>query len=395
MVDTKEIQLIRDLSLIPTATFYEDLIQQRVMEELASIPVEAQTDEFGDIIALYNGDPSLTDATNIALVVHSDHPAFHLTELANGKLLANMMGGLNKDLAIGSTLDLHVSPTEGGIFQTKGNITEEVDIGAGNPSRRFLVEVDGSSKGLTFGTLALGPMSIDNQVIRASVLDDFAGIAMVIEAQRQIAQEGIPINVYTVFHRAEEVGFIGAYGVASKNPFPKSTFVFSVETSSIIAKRNRTDKESQIIAKLGEGIIIREGDAMTPGYDSETIHLMRAAGLEMGSSKVQKQRMYGGSCEASLYYAMGYRAAGLCLPLFAWHNNGDLEGIHQNIREGVHIDDLTNGILHLVTMARILGENKNLYKSLGAHDTPPEHEKLVESRKKSFEGYRKQGFMRN
>ena len=392
MVDTNEIRLIRELSLIPTATFYEDLVQRKVIEELSAPNLEVEKDEFGNVISVYKGDKSISKSVNMAFVVHSDHPAFHLTELANGKLLANTMGGLNKDISIGSTLDLHCA--EGGIFSAKGKIIEEVDIGAGNPTGRFIVEVEGDPRGVKFGTLALDPMSIDNKVIRAGVLDDFAGIAMVIEAQKQIARAEIPVNIYTVFHRAEEVGFIGAYGVASKTPFPKSTFVFSIETSSIIAKRKRTDKESQIIAKLGEGIILREGDGTTPGYDSETISLMRVAGLEMGKSRVQKQRMYGGSCEASLYYAMGYRAAGLCLPLSAWHNNGDLEGTHKNIREGVHIDDLANGVLHLVTMARMLGADKDLYKSLGDHDITPEHVKLVESRKKAFAGYLQQGFMK-
>jgi len=108
---------------------------------------------------------------------------------------------------------------------------------------------------------------------------------------------------------------------------------------------------------------------------------------------VQQVRMYGGGCEGSLYYAMGYRTAGIILPLIAWHNNGVWEGEKRLMREGVHRDDFHGMTELMVNTARTLSDRPLLYTDLGRGDITPEHGEMVTKIKGLFEHYKGKGLL--
>ena len=361
------------LASLPTAPFYEHHVKEEVeiiLKELfPNKEVQWKTDKYQNLIVTYKGN-SKKHEKRLAYVVHMDHPAFHIFE---GK--AKIMGGLNPEILPGTPVILH------GKKSTKS--TRNAILNSRDKDGLFSLNI--SANGYSFATLDLPPLTVENNIIRAPVLDDLASVAMSLAALKEIVEKKFPITIHLVFHRAEEVSFQGAYGVASQYIFPKETLVYSVETSSYLAG----GKE---IAKVGGGIVLRTGDALTPKYEETALTLLRNA-KKTFNGKIQEVLMNAGSCEASLYYALGYRAAGICLPLISWHNNGVLEGKKCIVPEGVHKDDFHNGTTYLIHVAKTLAGDDVLYKKPLKDLSTENHRKLVESIKKSFEQSRKDGLI--
>jgi len=416
MVKSKrlEMRVLERIAPLPTASFCEEhvfrAIEGIVREEFSdSDKITVSRDPIGNLVVHYAGTENRRKPLNMAFVAHTDHPAFHLEALANGLYHAKMMGGFNPLLLPGSKIDFHNHDT-GDTFINEGTIIGPIDQGENNPSSRFLVipakpkKDEGSSHYRLFGTLKLPKMRVTNGIIKAPVLDDYAGIAMQLGALFQVERGNIPVDLYLVFHRAEEVGFIGAQSASRDRILPKGIFVYSVETSSYLAKRTPDGKPEQI-ALVGGGPIIRTGDKTVVGFDPEAYVVAHLAGLQQQSRGrlVQEQRMYGGSCEEFPYYARRgkqgkvtspiYRSSGICVPLTGWHN-GLLDGKTRPILEGIALDDFHGGVDLMAQMARTLAENPMLYNTIGRHDVTPEHVALEGRLNKMLDGYARDGLVK-
>ena len=391
-VESLDLQILRRVGNIPTAPFFEEKIcteAQRIVQKLFPSghkhKVSPFKDEFGNFFVHYSGDHNRTHPKVLAYVVHMDHPAFHVSyDNNNNRYVATLMGGLNTDLLPHNVPILLHGQGE----SARGRLTEAVP----DDEKKYVIDTEERGE-FQFATLDLPPLEVRQSYISGPALDDLASIGMSLAALKQISAQHLDVDVYVILHRAEEVGFIGAYGVASRGIFPKEAMVVSVETSSYLAKRDRKDPSCPVdrIVEPGRGIVIRTGDNITPAFNVETLHVLREGALRAQQEEVvvQQQRMYGGSCEAALYHAFGYRAAGMCIPLFAWHNNGVLEGETNFKSEVVHIDDFHGGTKVLVQMAQVASDRPELYRTLGRADITPDQLQLVESVRKEFEKYRK------
>ena len=104
-------------------------------------------------------------------------------------------------------------------------------------------------------------------------------------------------------------------------------------------------------ARVGNGPVVRVGDRSTIFDPATTAFLLRAgARCRANDPQFLAQRclMDGGTCEATAFAALGYRAGGLCLPLGNYHNIG------RNLRpkaEFVNIDDLEQLLKLMVAAA--------------------------------------------
>ncbi|GEM_PF-7008014 len=371
---------LHHLCNIPTAPFYEQLVldeSEKLAKELFGKNVTITKDKYQNLILHYKKG----NAPPIALVVHSDHPAFHIEPLENKKeFRAVMKGGLNPALMLNTSVQLYSKNQT-----TKGKIIKEETLAL---ESTYLVEADMEGN-YSFATLDLPKSSLKGKLFSAPVLDDIASIAVSYVALQQIIEKKIAANIYIVLHRAEEVGFIGAYTVAMQNILPKETIVISLETSSYVIEEEGVKRE---LAKVGSGAIIRTGDKTTPLYNMDAIYCLHHAAKTF-TGKIQERRMYAGSCEASLYYAFGYRAAGLCLPLIAWHNNGALEGKKENVCEQVHLDDIESAILYVVHLSSSLAKDSEISKTFSLNEITPQHLKMKERVAETFKRYQKLGFI--
>ena len=377
MPESLDFRILQRLSRIPTASFYEGFVNAELQaiyrEQFAGEPkMTARVDTWNNAIWHYQGDPNRTNPKSIANVVHTDHPAFHLTRLHPAILWAKMMGGLNPEIMVGSPLDLHTSDTK---YHSKGSIDRVVDEAEGNPSGRYVVITDSPlpQNNFAFATLRFKPgerelvrdtdtrdTSFIGNRLKSPVMDDFSAIAMSIAALREIVDQKLPVDVYTVFHRAEEVGLLGAHAIALERGLPHDTFVFSIENSSYKGKRKQ-DGPVEELAKMGGGIIIRTGDKTIPEYDPAAITLLRESTPLLEGHLTQERLMTGGTCEAGIYGAHGYRAAGIAVPLTFYHNNGALEGIKHCVPEEIDERDFHAGTALMVAAAQTLSSRPELF----------------------------------
>lgn len=400
MAESLDFRILERLAPIPTASFYEgnvhDQLDEIYKEEFLAINhMSTMTDRFGNVVWHYIGDPNRISPKSIANVVHTDHPAFHVAVLRNGKLWAKMMGGLNPELVQwGTEVDLHTLEDS---FIEKGRLVGGVDEAEGNLSQRYvLVSAICKHPEISPAYATLRFPDGENKLIRTSdgllhspIMDDFSAIAMSLAAMKEIASRRIPVDVYTVFHRAEEVGLLGAHAIAQFKGIPPNSLVYSIENSSY--KKKTPEGKLEQLAEMGGGIIIRTGDKTIPAYDPVALELLRQASTSMERGKTQERLMTGGTCEAGIYGAQGYRAAGIAVPLKHYHNNGALEGKANFVPEEINEADFHAGTELMVAAAETLARRPELYGTLNPVEPREELVQLLGRVDKRFKAYQAEG----
>lgn len=371
------LDILRRVANLPTATFYEDLIRKeflKIIKEQFDSQVETTQDKFGNVIVHYKGDSNREQPKCLAYVAHMDHPAFHCKKSDTELMKLKMAGGLNPNIIVGSKIKVI---TRDYSSMMNGKIVEKIS------DEEFFAETEKKPGRWAFAILDLPELIIEDDIIRAPVLDDLAGAAMSLAALKEIVKNKPKVDVYVVLHIAEEIGLIGAYLIAQQKVLPKETMVISVETSSYKTQEKQ-------LAQVGGGIVIRSGDKRVPEFNKQALSVLRKAGESM--TLVQDLLMNAGGCEAGIYHALGYRVAGVCMPLIAWHNNGVLENKNECIPEGVHLKDFETGVELLTKSAIVLAENPQLY-TFSPVTITEEQEKMHQSIKRLTESFTKQGFL--
>ncbi len=84
----------RELSKLPTTSFYEQKILKYIKTKLASYKIEFHQDSWGNIIAEVNGKTP----NEIVFISHTDHPGFEIISRHKKNVyLAKALGGLPKN----------------------------------------------------------------------------------------------------------------------------------------------------------------------------------------------------------------------------------------------------------------------------------------------------------
>lgn len=261
------LEIIRPILAQPTAPFHEDAVRTELLIQLAQLPsVVVEQDGFGNVIACYRG---CSEHTEWAFAAHMDHPAY-VVDPENSEL--RFLGGVPEE------------------YREKKPPTR--DFGA-------------------FAMWDLPACEVRDGRIHSRACDDLIGCAAIVALFQQLDRIGAEANVYGLFTRAEEVGFIGAIQLARSGGLPRELTIVSLECSS---------EKAPGAGRMGEGVIIRVGDRTSIFDDAATAALTTAA----TDAKIPFQRclMSGGTCEATAYQLYGYRSAALCVALGNYHNCG-------------------------------------------------------------------------
>ena len=255
------LSLARSILAQPTAPFFEDAVRAELLIQLAQIPrVTTMQDAFGNVIARYRG---CSEHAEYAFAAHMDHPGY-----VGGEFL----GGVPEP------------------YRAKNPPTR--DFGA-------------------FGMWDLPACEVRDGRIYSRACDDLIGCVAIVALFHELERLGAEANVWGLFTRAEEVGFVGAIQLAKSGLVPRDLTIVSLECSS---------EKSPGAGRMGEGPIIRVGDRTSIFDDTATAGLVRAA----TDARLPFQRclMSGGTCEATVYQLYGYRTAALCVALGNYHNCG-------------------------------------------------------------------------
>jgi putative aminopeptidase FrvX len=315
----------------PTAPFHEYHVRKEIEALLDGCPhIKTKIDKFGNLLVTYKNGKRKGKLPWI-LGAHMDHPGFVRTPNDKGKPVKDswdFLGGVPKP---------------------------EVEKGV----KRGLRKVKGQIGTWNF------PVKITEGKIEATACDDLIGCAAIISTLWDIASLDIKTEFHAVFTRAEEVGFLGAWHLGQKWPFPKDAVFVSVETSRPVNG-----------AVMGGGPIVRVGDRLSV-FDSEAVAAVMRTATEQ-AIRVQRCLLDAGACEATAMQACGRRSVGISVPLGNYHNLTDDRKIAP---EWVNMSDVTA----LVSLTKALVATEHM--GIGERSI----QERVEMRKKEYANHLKAG----
>ncbi len=345
--NNRALDYLARLGAQPAVAFHENGVATAVRSALTGIGVSWRTDAFGNIIARIPGTGSDADSAGvppIAFMAHMDHPGFEVIGRDGDYLIGRASGGIPPG-AFEPGVPLRIVLPAGRQLpaETAGKHGPECN----REMLIHLIDDDGDAGNVPTPAPAvfdLPDFSIEDDYLVMRAADDLAGCGCILTALAQLNDAPPPGDVYGVFTRAEEVGFVGARLLAEARTLPADTLVVSLESSRTLPG-----------AEIGSGPVIRTGDAgSTFNHDAEAA-LIRAREVLTAADAAfpcQRQLMSGGVCEASAFLAYGYRATGVAFPLGNYHN-GAPDGAIQ--AEYIHRSDYRNGAALITEAARQVG----------------------------------------
>lgn len=313
-------KLLRDLLALPTAPFAETHVLTYVEKACRKLNhVTLKRDPHGNLLAHYKYKPR--KVLPLCFVAHADHPGFIAIEMLDPHTLrAEFRGGVRPEFFEGSPVRFWHNNE-----WISCRIKKLTKTGPPPAPHRPRVPKEAHlhvEKEVAAGSLGMWDLpdpALDGDRIVARACDDLAGLGALLALLQRLSRNHVSAEVYGLFTRAEEVGFVGAVGAIKSRTVPRHIPVVSIETSSVLPG-----------VAIGGGPIIRVGDRMlvyTP--ELATFATRVAQDLQKHRKKFQYQRklMDGGMCEAAAFGSFGYLVTGICIALGNYHNMDTDRGV--------------------------------------------------------------------
>ncbi|MDP6529867.1 MAG: hypothetical protein QF819_00750 [Gemmatimonadota bacterium] len=348
---TRHLSVARGLLSCPTAPFLEDSPASFVRAfARRRAGVSLAEDRYGNLAVKFPGR-GRPKAPPLVLVAHLDHPGFVVDSVEDGLAHLSFRGGVRiRHARPGSRL--HFFRAGGRNPVGSGRLLSA----SGRGARRAGFLGSGVAK-VTSGRAVPGGFtmwawpgwSVRGKRIVSRCLDDLLGAAAALAALDELLRlRPRGANVWALFTRAEEVGFLGTLGAIRAKTLPRGARVISLETSRALPS-----------APPGAGVILRVGDARSVFDSRLTLVAQQAAGelaAEGDGFRVQRRLMDGGACEATAFCAAGFRSTGLALPLVNYHNMKGLDRGKPGIGpEAVRMEDYFSMVSLLVRLGEWSG----------------------------------------
>ena len=344
------VELKKILKLIltkPTAPYHEQFVMEAIDDFIKKEGFQITKDSFGNRIVIYK-PKGKTRKGRIGFIAHTDHPGFEITSAKGNHAKAIWRGGVKKEFFTKAAVEVQNinGPVKGVVTKTITNadIPQRVEY--------MHLKLDNPVMVGDFGQWDLTQYKIDGQLIITRAADDLISVVSMLALLKELKKENIRHEVWLIFSRAEEVGFIGSMAMIDKKVIPPDLPLVIMETS----------KELIPGGEQGKGPVIRLGDWLTTYSTDLLLFLNNTARTYQHAHKnfnFQSRIMDGGTCEASLFAVNCYKSAGIAFPLGNYHNMGDNPA--QNGKpilkpETVHIKDLQEGITLMLEICRNLSE---------------------------------------
>lgn len=331
---------LRTIVSAPTAPYHEAHALAAIVAELERGGIDVRLDEYGQIHARVQRGV----ARPVAVVAHTDHPAFEIVSAHGHEGSARALGGFR-----GNVLDVPVrvqvyDDHGGGPFPaTVDRFVPDLDT-VHNSAGRLRIRSEGTLAPGQWAVVDLPGLEIAGDELRMRAADDLAGCAMIVHALLVIAKASFAVDVTGVFTRAEETGLYGARLVAEDGTIPKDAFVMSVEASRALPH-----------APAGGGIVLRVGDLHNT-FTNAAERFLRVAAERLQRDGIATQRalLDGGTCEASTFVVNGWDTTAIALPNENYHNRGPDDRFAPEI---VRLRDLQSGVALLVEALRAVADD--------------------------------------
>lgn len=312
--------VLKEMLTLSTAPFVENAVLDYLRRQCARLDhVTSSPDKYGNLVACYRY--GRTPAEPLAFAAHTDHPGFTAQRMRGEKLLeASFVGFVLSSFfkRVAVRFDAGGQIIRGQVIK----LLKTVPLPARGPGasrpERVLVRVERPVEPATAGVWDLPGPKLRDGLLYAPACDDVAGAAALVELLRRLSARRRNAEVWCLFTRAEEAGFIGAIGAAKAATLPRRTPIISIEMSRELPP-----------ARIGAGPILRVGDRMST-FDPQLTAFCQEVAQSLQKLRprfrYQRRLMDGGTCESTAYAAYGYVTTGLCLALGNYHNMDDRTG---------------------------------------------------------------------
>jgi endoglucanase len=342
LLDPDEVlSVLQRIALPPTAPYHEWGVLDAIRGELERGGIPTRTDAFGQVHARVSGG-----AAKRALIfaAHTDHPAFEIIEASGKTGKARVLGGFRQRVF---PSDVAVTVQEdAGSASFAATLSDPVTDIQPLHNSTTVCRIRGE-RPLAIGQFAVldfPSADVAGDEIRMRAADDLAGCALIVSVLLALRTERAPHDVHAIFTRAEETGLYGARLAAEDGLLPHDAYVVSVEASRALPG-----------AEAGKGIVVRAGDFHNT-FSNEAERYLRVARERLAERGIPTQRalLIGGTCEASSFVRLGWKATGIALPNVNYHNAAPDGGFAPEI---VRLGDLLSGIALGVEAAVAAGDD--------------------------------------
>jgi len=260
-------EFLDDLLTTPSPSGYEVDGQRRWIEYVEPHADEIRTDDYGNAIAVLEGDP---DAPSIAVAGHGDEIGYIVRKIDDeGFVHLGRIGGSDRTVSRGQHVQIHGDdgPVNGVIGQnaihlrdegddTYDDISEQrVDIGVEDgDAARELIEVGDPI------TISSTVRDLQGTMIAGRGLDNRVGTWVAAEALRRAAETDVDATVYAISTVQEEVGLKGAQMIGDELAPDAVVAVDVFHATDYPAVP--ADETSEV--SLGEGPVVGRGAANHP-----------------------------------------------------------------------------------------------------------------------------------
>jgi putative aminopeptidase FrvX len=331
---------IERVASAPTAPYHEFHALRAIRRELERNGLDAHEDAYGQVSArVHRGNAK----RSLALVAHTDHPAFEVTRANGREGRARILGGLYAEFFASAVPVLVHDDADGAPFSaTLDDYTPAPDAVHNSPGH-CRIRADADLRAGQFAVMDLVPFAASGDELQLRAADDLALCAVIVLALAALRDDPRPHDVHAVFTRGEETGLYGARLVAEDGLLPRDVVIVSLEASRALAH-----------AAPGRGVVVRAGDVYNT-FDNDAERFLRVAREELTAAGIATQRalLTGGTCESSAFVRLGWSATGIAVPNVNYHNQG--EDSVAFTPEIVRLSDLRSAVALLVEAAAAAG----------------------------------------
>ena len=334
-----------ELTTIPTAAGREQRVQSFMDQWLnrRKGSLKWKRDKDGNLLIT---SKKRSRTRPLLFTAHLDHPGFVISEIIDKRTaVAEFRGGVLDPYFKDARVEFFSSADS----QFKGTVK---DLQTAEPFKRATIQFTKNAEELAVGDVgrwAFPKATISGRgrrrLFKTNACDDLAAAAAALAAFDRIRKRPGMDHVGILFTVAEEVGFVGAIGVAQSGFVPSNARLVCLENS-------RASEECPI----GNGPVVRVGDRLTV-FNPVLTNLISECATEYATQRThfrwQRKLMVGGACEATAFSAFGFESTCLCIPLGNYHNMDRIDEIKAGERpaplgrEFVSTDDF-HGLIELL-----------------------------------------------
>lgn len=346
------LKFTKEIQNCPTAPYREEPVRKYIKQFCDDRKIECKQDSMGNLIVTYGKQ---YENHPLAFAAHMDHPGFIAEQDSKGKTLTALFyGGVEEKYFKGSNVLFFTSAG-----QVKATV-KKTQFDLKKRSKRVWLNVEGKINQGDAGMWDLAPHKVKTGNIYSRACDDLAGCSAILSLIDELKRRRIRKKVMGVFTVAEESGLNGAKYLCENKRISKKVNIVAIETSSELCN-----------AKIGDGVVIRVGDAMSIFTPEMTAYMTNIAKkIKNKHFKFQRRLMDGGTCESSIYHAFGYSNGAVCVPLGNYHNRNVAKKIIEE--EYVSVNDMENMVLLFIEMVKHCDKLTELKNA-----APPEYKKLL------------------